>query len=483
MKRDENKREIFLDDLPKIKEGTNIGKIDWVKSSILKCMVNFIYEDVKGSYKIINYESKGQKLTIEYNNIKYFIATSNFKQCKIGKIIGKTTSEFKVEIGQVFKDNNRDMTIIDREHRIANSGQKCKWYKYTCNKCGWTEGWIKAKGCSCCANRTVVEGINDITTNAPWMIPYFQGGIEEAKLYTKCSSKSLFFKCTDCGRVSTKNRRIADLYQSKVCSCSCGDGYRVPNKIMFNILEQLNIYFEKEYSPNWINLRAYDFYIPSLNIIVEMDGGFHFKDNEMSGQTKERTKEIDDYKDKMAKEQGIEVIRIDCAYNNLANRFDYIKYNILNSKLKELLSLNKINWEKVLEFSLSNILKKVCEYKNNNKNLTTTEIGKIFNLSFSTIIEYLKIGNDIGWCFYSSKEEQLKTLISNSIKNREKFSKKVEVFKNGVSLGVFSSCIELERISEELLGIKLYNGQISCVCNANSKRNRRYYKGFELKYV
>ena len=44
------------------------------------------------------------------------------------------TREFNVNIGEIFNDKKRDLTIIDREYRIDNNrGQNKKWYKYHCN--------------------------------------------------------------------------------------------------------------------------------------------------------------------------------------------------------------------------------------------------------------------------------------------------------------------------------------------------------------
>ena len=43
---------------------------------------------------------------------------------------------YKYNIGDRIKDNNRDLTIIDR--RIRND--KYKQYKYRCNKCGYECG-------------------------------------------------------------------------------------------------------------------------------------------------------------------------------------------------------------------------------------------------------------------------------------------------------------------------------------------------------
>ena len=51
----------------------------------------------------------------------------------------KKTIEFKVEIGQIFKDDKRDIVITNREYRKEKHGKSMvnvKYYKYTCNICG-----------------------------------------------------------------------------------------------------------------------------------------------------------------------------------------------------------------------------------------------------------------------------------------------------------------------------------------------------------
>lgn len=142
--------------------------------------------------------------------------------------------------------------------------------------------------------------------------------------------------------------------------------------------------------------------------------------------------------------------------------------------------LSNIDWFKCEEFALSNKVKQTCDYwrehnEINNEGLTTTDIGKIFNLNKNTIARYLKKGKILGWCNYDSKEESLKIGIKVGVLS----GKPVEVFKNGESLGVFPSCSELERQSEKLFGVKLLNSNISQVCNGKKSQ----YKGFTFKYI
>ena len=46
----------------------------------------------------------------------------------------------------------------------------------------------------------------------------------------------------------------------------------------------------------------------------------------------------------------------------------------------------------------------------------------------------------------------------------------VEIFKDNVSLGIFNNCMDLERQSEKLFGVKLLNENICMVANGKRKQ-------------
>ena len=120
----------------------------------------------------------------------------------------------------------------------------------------------------------------------------------------------------------------------------------------------------------------------------------------------------------------------------------------------------------------------VCKYWNNRKNNESTkDLSEVFSLNRSTVIEYLKKGAELNICNYNPKEE-LRKSSANPNRNRYK-GKKVEIFKDGISLGIFQGCSELSRKSEELFGVKLYPTSISAVCIGKRSQN----KGFTFKYV
>lgn len=488
-------RKIFLDDLPKGGgSGISSSNINWLKS--IGYDVKFIYDNIEGDFTIKNYDKKLRILLIEYDNFLYEIDTRPFLQCKLDKILKKGIFDFKYNIGVILKDDSRDMVITDREIRkktyIKKNGSesRCnqKWYKYTCNKCGWTEGWIEENnllrniGCSCCSSqsRIVVEGINDIPTTNPELIKYFQGGYEEAKLYTKSSGQKIYPICPDCGMIKDKPMTINAIYNQHSIYCSCSDSFKFPEKFMHGILNQLKINFRMQLTKTkfkWCGKYKYDFYfkINRDSYIIETHGNQHYEENTNFQMSLIEQQENDRLKKELALANGIKeenYIVIDCRKSTL----EWIRDNdngILQSRLSELFDLNNINWIKAEEFALSNRVKEVCFIKKENPNLTIKDISNLTKYSTGTIRTWLKHGNKLGWCEYNIIKERQRSAIINNI------SKKVEIFKDGISLGVFSSCAELERQSEALFGVKLDSGNISKACSGK----RKHVKGFGFQYI
>lgn len=420
--------------------------------------------------------------------------------------MNKRKLEFKIEIGTRFKDDKRDLVIIDRKilTRYRKDKIKCndKYYKYKCYKCGFACGehyknqeykeelWIEEshllnqkQGCSCCGgNSIVVEGYNDIPTTSPWMIKYFQDGIEEAKLYTANSSKRIYPVCPDCGRIKSKKITINSIYKYNDINCSCSDKIPYTEKFMFSVLEQLGLDLQTQLSKTtfkWCNKYYYDFYFESNNeqYIIETHGIQHYEETKRkNAKTLEEEQENDKLKKELALANGIKpenYIVIDCRYSTL----EWIRDNengILNSKLGELFDLSEVNWFKTEEFAYSNLIKIACEYKNNNSDMTVEEISELIGCSVDTTNTYLKKGSKYRWCDYDPRERQ-RNIAS---KNGKLHGKQVEIFNKDISLGIFPSCAELERQSKKLFGVKLTNSVIAKVCRGELKQ----HKGFTFKY-
>lgn len=479
--------------------------IDWKKS--VEYSVDFLYGNIHGKLEIIDYISKSRIIYVKYNDNTYETTISSLLNCNLGKILNIYTKDFKINIGENLIDDKRNIVITDRKYIKNKNGNTYKFYKYKCQKCGfdcgkhyslvnneykdelWTgeSSLLDGCGCSCCNSSPgiVVEGINDIFTTAPWMIPIINDD-EFCKTHTKHSNIKIYPRCPDCGRIKNRKLSIGDIYDRHSIGCSCGDGRSKISKYIYNILEQIKrtnqiVDFETEKQFDWcsfynpfikkMSFGRYDFLIPQKNILLEADGGFHRQDNTLNKKTLEESKFTDEFKDKLAIKNGYSIIRI-------SDEGDF-KENVLCSKLNDIFDLKVIDWNEALEFSTNNLVKLACQYKKNNSELTAKDIGDIMKYDRTSIIKWLKLGTKLGWCYYDSKEEMKMSHSKNGDRNRKRCSKPVEVFKEGKSLGIFQSCCELERKSEEFIGIKLCNSSISSVANGNKKS----YKGFTFVYV
>jgi len=252
---------------------------------------------------------------------------------------------------------------------------------------------LSGNSCPKCSHRRTETGVNDIATLYPALVKYFKNP-SDAKLFTYRSSQYVEAKCPECG--CEKSVQINNLFVNGFCCPNCSDSISYPNKFSYSLLSQLPVEnIQHEYSPNWIKPRRYDNYFEyqDKTYILEMDGEWHYKDNYCSGQTAKQSQKIDKYKDKMALEHGIEVIRIDCRKSNS----QYISQNILKSRLAEIFDLSNIDWELCDKNSQHTIVKQVCTYFNKTtKNID--EIGKYFNLHPETVKRYIKIGQRYNWC-------------------------------------------------------------------------------------
>lgn len=471
------RKEIDLTNLPSIRHGSRT-RIKWSETIGYKC--DFKYGDIESFVYIKEYNKNTKKLTIEYNGLEFKILYATFSKCNFGEILKKNTKSFKIKVGQTFEEAKRNFKIIDREYRLkekidskSNSTYlyNQKYYKYHCNKCG-AELWmiendlLRGNGCACCKGLTVVRGINDISTTNPKMTKYFKN-VGDVYTHTYYSNEKVIMKCPDCE--TEREMKIGYLYNYGFSCPVCNDGISYPEKLMGSVLKQLKIDFKTQLSKTtfkWCNQYRYDFYF-NLNdeeYIIETHGKQHYKESGFK-MSLEEVQENDRIKKELALKNNIKeenYIIIDCRKSEL----EFIKNNIIHSKLNKIFDLNTIDWIEIDKKSQNNLVKEVCDYWNlhnniNNENLTINEIGDIFYLDRHTSSKYLKIGNKLKWCTYD--------------KNKEK---QVEIFKNGKSLGVFKSISDLERKSKELIGEELHHGNISYSC-----RNNKSYKGFTFKYV
>ena len=230
---------IRLDNVPtKIRNGKKI--YDWTNS--IGTIIEIVDDDTKESVKvpIVRYErTGGRQIYVRYMDNEIQISTSHIEILKGNKVLGKYIGEFRFQIGDVI--NN--IEIIEKKN-VRN----CKKYKYRCLECGEI-GWV---------DETYLK-VNDykhrctIPTTAPWMIPYFPGGYEEADKYTHSSNQRIFPICPYCNRQSTKSVKIGNLYQMKSFQCVCNDNISYGEKFFIFFLEQQGIDYIHQWEQHYID--------------------------------------------------------------------------------------------------------------------------------------------------------------------------------------------------------------------------------------
>lgn len=436
--------------------------IDWKNS--IGCTIEYEYDYYgkvyTGNLTIKDYKPKGQKVFFE--GIEKGIKTGNLQECKLGGILGIITSDFKYEVGDIVNG----LLIIGREYRTIK-GIKYKYYKYRCT-CK-NEDWIsesnlnQGQGCNVCGPnpKKAVLGRNTIWDKARWMVNL---GVseEDAKKYMPCSNKKIEVTCPYCGR--KRKCRISDIYNYHSIGCVCGDGVSYPEKFMYSVLEQLNIKFETQYCPKWLNSKQkYDFYLSDYNTIIETHGEQHYEKSRR-GRSLQEEQENDRIKEELALNNGItNYIVIDCRKSEI----NWIKEQILNSDLVKLFDLSTVNWDKCNEFALGNLVKKVCDYWHehreiNGEDITTVGVGEVFRLGRSAIIKYLKQGTKLGWCNYNAKEEKSRSGKVNGGQNNQPIY-----------------CPELNRIFTSIADaekkLKINHQNISSVLNGKYKTSGGYH--------
>lgn len=414
-------------------------RIDWTNS--INHKVKFYYDNIKGELNITQYISgKQPRVVVEYLGKTKTISIGHLSSCKIATLVEKYNKDFKYDIGNIIKAKYGDLEVIEQKRNEAN---KIRGYTVMCSLCettSWVSEYELNENYSC-------NKCNLIWHKARWMVD-LGVSVEDAKKYTYNSDKRINVICPDCKM--SKEIRIGQIFLDGAISCICSSKQPYPEKFMANVLNQLGVDFKKEYSPNWkfLEKRRYDFYIPSLNMIIETHGKQHYEECNR-GRTLEEEQENDRIKEQLALNNKIRnYIVIDCRYSDV----EWIKNSILNSELSNLFDLSNINWLEADEFATRNLDKDICEYWNVCDETTTlSDIAEKFDVSPVVVANALKRGSLHGWCEY----DRLETKRRASMRAGKKNGSPVALYKDSELIKEFASKRELESVSEKILGFKI----------------------------
>ena len=263
--------------------------------------------------------------------------------------------------------------------------------------------------CNRCIKNNNIKWESIFESN-PEFIKYFINQ-EDTKKYSSGSNKKVHLKCPDCGH--EKYMTVYNLI-NRGFSCICKDSISYPEKFVFNFLQQIKIDFIFQLTNKyfkWCKKYRYDFYIPSINCIIEVNGGQHYIQSGI-GRSLKQEKENDKTKKVLALNNNItNYIIIDARKSEM----EYIKDSIINSELVRLFDFANINWLECHENACKSLIKEACNlWEDGIKN--TQELAKKLKISRRTIIDYLKQGSKLGYTSYSVKNEILKTKQSKPVR-------------------------------------------------------------------
>lgn len=276
---------------------------------------------------------------------------------------------------------------------------------FTCNTCGYefiSDQYkiLKRRHCPKCLE----EGIRT-RYGLSETIYYTDRGMynwlldkNDAKLYTKHSSRKVSWKCPNCNAIF--DRVICKVAERGLSCPKCGVSYSFPNRIVYSLLYYLNVDFDSERVFSWSKFEGsscfkYDFYIDSRSTIIEVMGNQHYPfAGKFFDLTYEEIHENDVRKENLAKENKIKnYIIIDAKISSM----EYIKSSILNNNdFCELFNVHDLDWAKIFDKSFDTFTKDVCDCFNENPNFTTSDLCKYFGVGAGKITSVMHIAKNCG---------------------------------------------------------------------------------------
>lgn len=458
-------KQIFIENAPKR------GKyIDWNEIKGMK--FNFAYDDIDGELQIVDTYRKNNRtyVLVEYDGKQKEYVTYMFLKGSIGSLVGKNTSDYLYSIGDVLSTKSGNLKILKQTRDAKKNGTE-KSYDYLCLNCGSkghkTEGALKSKqGCSICGKRScrVNKDINAVSTTHPHLLKNIVDENDANKLSFQ-SHKEIQVRCTHCKEETTMSmRRLVNMDGYECRACSSRTSY--PERFMFNLLTQLNIDFLLEYSPKWAKNKRYDFYIPTLNTIIETHGSQHYctKNRHYSWKTYEQEHENDLLKFDLSVINGIDnYVVLDCSQSEM----EWIKKSIMNSKLPNLLGFleKDIDWVECDKMSFDNRMIEINKLYMDGYSIA--EISNKLKIHQNTCKRWLTRGNKLGMSDYDANKRVLNSRFS---------SKRVMCIE---TKEIYNSQGECAREMTKIFGKNFSTQSISLVCRGLMK----HHKGYTFKHV
>lgn len=205
---------------------------------------------------------------------------------------------------------------------------------------------------------------------------------ENYKKVKKHSKTKVKCMCPNCG---FQKYTAASYITNKGFNCpKCTNNISYPEKVMMLILDYNEIEYERE--KIFFNAKKFrfDFYIPSLNVVIETNGDQHY--NDIKGAWESDTFKNDKLKKEYCKNNEILFLEIDCRKSDLA----FILESIDRSEIKNIIKIPNYNYmiENIFEYSVyKNARDIVKDYLNG---MNYFEIEDKYDISYFNVPDLMK---------------------------------------------------------------------------------------------
>lgn len=390
-----NGKEISEKEISELKENSllKIRPELWEEWDFLRNIDIDISKVTKGSEKIVFWKCKKCNSSFDLK-VEHRKRGMNCPYCR-GLRINKTNSlkSLRPDIAKLWSENNN---ISPNEIGIGSSKEfywnceECKEvYKMSVNK--KTNG----RGCPFCAGyrtskKMSLGGIYP-EISKEWH-PIKNGELTPFDV-SKSSGKKVWWKCNNCNSdyQMTIDKRTSMKYNAKTCKI-CSNGMSFGEKIMYKILSDSDINFEKEKVFTWKRNSKYDFYLPEHSCIIEIHGMQHYKEtfSKLGGRTLKEEKENDELKRKKALENGIKnYFEIPC----LSFDIKEFKSNLQKNNLLNILKIENYDFNLLNHVSINETVSNSWELYNQGMGIIS--ISNELKMNRSTIRKYIKLGKEL----------------------------------------------------------------------------------------
>lgn len=252
-------------------------------------------------------------------------------------------------------------------------------------------------GCPYCSGLKVFRGETDLWTTHPEIAKMLVNQ-EDGYLYSYGSSHKEDWICPDCGAI-VYQRTIKSVVNHGFRCPNCVRTISYPEKFLSSFLNQLDVVYIHDKATSWSGLKRYDFYLPSLSLIIECHGEQHYKTIRWGNKYVDDQGENDEYKKNLAINNEIQYyVQLDCSRSD----FKHIKSSIISSALSDIFDLSNFDWG----LCEANICKAKNSYYSDildllsNKNIKPYEVAEALQIGTTTVYRYINKLVDAGLIEY-----------------------------------------------------------------------------------